>query len=301
MLNYLSALPGAVAQGLIWGLMGLGVFITYKVLDIADLTVDGTLCTGAAVFSVAMIAGVNPWISMILAILSGLAAGALTGVFHICLGIPAILAGILTQMILWSVNLKILGKPNVSISFRTYPVLLSLSNPPRAILVGVLFAAGVIAMLYWFFGTELGASVRATGSNPVMCRAQGINTNMTKILGLSLSNGIVALSGALLCQYQGFTDINMGRGAVVTGLAAVVIGSAIVNKLSLNFAVKLAGVFFGAILYFLVYQTVIFIGLDSDLLKMLSALVVTVFLGVPYVKKELSKAGSIRKGGNSRA
>ncbi|MCQ2413528.1 MAG: ABC transporter permease [Clostridia bacterium] len=301
MLNYLSALPGAVAQGLIWGLMGLGVFITYKVLDIADLTVDGTLCTGAAVFSVAMIAGVNPWISLILAILSGLAAGALTGVFHICLGIPAILAGILTQMIPWSVNLKILGKPNVSISFRTYPVLLSLSNPPRAILVGVLFAAGVIAMLYWFFGTELGASVRATGSNPVMCRAQGINTNMTKILGLSLSNGIVALSGALLCQYQGFTDINMGRGAVVTGLAAVVIGSAIVNKLSLNFAVKLAGVFFGAILYFLVYQTVIFIGLDSDLLKMLSALVVTVFLGTPYVKKELSKAGSIRKGGNSRA
>ncbi len=301
MLNYLSALPGAVAQGLIWGLMGLGVFITYKVLDIADLTVDGTLCTGAAVFSVAMIAGVNPWISLILAILSGLAAGALTGVFHICLGIPAILAGILTQMILWSVNLKILGKPNVSISFRTYPVLLSLSNPPRAILVGVLFAAGVIAMLYWFFGTELGASVRATGSNPVMCRAQGINTNMTKILGLSLSNGIVALSGALLCQYQGFTDINMGRGAVVTGLAAVVIGSAIVNKLSQNFAVKLAGVFFGAILYFLVYQTVIFIGLDSDLLKMLSALVVTVFLGAPYVKKELSKAGSIRKGGNSRA
>lgn len=301
MLNYLSALPGAVAQGLIWGLMGLGVFITYKVLDIADLTVDGTLCTGAAVFSVAMIAGVNPWISLILAILSGLAAGALTGVFHICLGIPAILAGILTQMILWSVNLKILGKPNVSISFRTYPVLLSLSNPPRAILVGVLFAAGVIAMLYWFFGTELGASVRATGSNPVMCRAQGINTNMTKILGLSLSNGIVALSGALLCQYQGFTDINMGRGAVVTGLAAVVIGSAIVNKLSQNFAVKLAGVFFGAILYFLVYQTVIFIGLDSDLLKMLSALVVTVFLGAPYVKKELSKAGSIRKGGNPRA
>lgn len=303
MLNYLQALPGAVAQGLIWGLAAIGVFITYKVLDIADLTVDGTICTGAAVFTVLMIGGVNPYLALAAALVSGILAGIITGFLHIFLGIPAILAGILTQMSLWSVNLKILGKPNLSLSFRNYPVMLSLSDNLHATVVGLIFGVLLVALLYLFFGTEFGTAIRATGCNAVMCRAQGINTNLTKIAGLALSNGIVAMSGALLCQYQGFTDINMGRGAVVTGLAAVVIGNALVKKISGNFAVKLFSVIIGAVLYFIVYQTVIFLGIDSDLLKMLSAVVVAVFLGIPYIKKKLSESKKIGgvKGGSKNA
>ncbi len=290
MLNYLQALPGAFAQGIIWGLMAIGVYITYQVLDIADLTVDGTICTGAAVFTALLICGVNPYLALCCSLLAGVLAGLATGAFHIFLGIPAILSGILTQMILWSVNLKILGKPNVALSFRNYPVLLTLSQNGKAVLTGIFFTVGTVAVLYWFFRTELGSAIRATGCNAVMCRAQGINTNTTKILGLALSNGIVALSGGLLCQYQGFTDINMGRGAVVTGLAAVVIGTALVKRISQNFAIRLAGVVIGAVIYYFVYQTVIFMGMDSDLLKMLSALVVAFFWVFPLCKKSFRKA-----------
>ncbi len=292
LIDLLGAMPGAVAQGLVWGVMAVGVYITYRILDIADLTVDGTICTGAAVCTMLMLAGFDPWVSILFAVLAGLAAGAVTGLFHIMLGIPAILAGILTQMILWSVNLKILGKANQALSARSNPVILSQMDIPSALVVLAIFAVVLIAVLYAFFGTELGCSIRATGCNSVMSRAQGINTNITKLMGLAISNGIVALSGALLCQYQGYTDINMGRGAVVIGLAAVVIGDAIVSRISQNFAVKLTGVVVGAIVYYLVYQTIIFVGFDTDLLKMFSAIVVAAFLGIPYLRKKHAKGAN---------
>ncbi len=291
LIDLLGALPGAVAQGFVWGVMAVGVFITYKILDIADLTVDGTICTGAAVCTMLMLAGVNPWVSIAAAVLAGMLAGAVTGLFHILLGIPAILSGILSQMILWSVNLKILGKANQAISARSNPVILSQMDIPSALIVLAIFAVVLIAVLYLFFGTELGSAIRATGCNSVMSRAQGINTDVAKLIGLALSNGIVALSGALLCQYQGYTDINMGRGAVVIGLAAVVIGEALMSRISQNFAVKLTGVVLGAVVYYLVYQIIIFVGFDTDLLKMFSALVVAAFLGVPHLRKKHSAGG----------
>lgn len=301
LIDLLGALPGAVAQGLIWGVMAVGVYITYKILDIADLTVDGTICTGAAVCTMLMLAGVNPWVAVLVALLAGMLAGAVTGMLHILLGIPAILAGILTQMILWSANLKILGKANQALSARSNPVILSQMDIPSALIVLVIVAVVLVALLYVFFGTELGCAIRATGCNPIMSRAQGINTNFTKVTGLAISNAIVALSGALLCQYQGYTDINMGRGAVVIGLAAVVIGEALVRRISPNFAVRLTGVIAGAIVYYVVYQTIIFVGFDTDMLKMFSAIVVAAFLGVPYLKKQLHSPRKATRGGADHA
>lgn len=297
LIDLLGALPGAIAQGLVWGVMAIGVYITYKILDIADLTVDGTICTGAAVCTMLMISGCEPWLAILCALLAGLVAGIVTGMLHILLGIPAILAGILTQMILWSANLKILGKANQALSARSYDVVLSQMDIPSALIVLAIIAGVLIALLYLFFGTEIGCGIRATGCNPVMSRAQGINTDAAKLIGLALSNGIVALAGALLCQYQGYTDINMGRGAVVIGLAAVVIGEALVSRISQNFAVKLTGVVLGAVVYYLVYQTIIFVGFDTDMLKMFSAIVVAVFLGVPYLRKRHTAA----KGGKTHA
>ncbi len=301
MMDWLGSLPGAAAQGLIWGIMAIGVYLTYRILDIADLTVDGTICTGAAVCTMMMIGGQSLWLSILCAVLAGALAGMITGTLHIVLGIPAILSGILTQMALWSVNLKILGKANQAISARNTTVLLSQMDIPGALVVLGIAVVICIALLYLFFGTELGCAIRATGCNPVMSRAQGINTNCMNVIGLAISNALVALSGALLCQYQGYTDINMGRGAVVIGLAAVVIGEAIVKKISPNFAVRLIGVVVGAIVYYLVYQTIIFMGFDTDLLKMFSAIVVAAFLGVPYLKKKLSMTRSVSKGGMNRA
>ncbi len=283
LLKWLNALPGAAAQGIIWGIMAIGVYITYRILDVADLTVDGSICTGAAVCTMLARAGVNVWIAMLIALLAGLACGFVTGVFHTFMGIPAILAGILTQLILWSVNLKIMGQANIP--FPLDMAIVSQRYISTALIVLGAFTLCLIGVLYWLFGTELGASIRATGSNLNMSRAQGINTDTTKIIGLSISNGMVALSGALLAQYQGFADINMGRGAIVIGLAAVIIGEAVTSHFARNLAAKLGGVVLGAIIYYFVYQTVIFLGLDTDLLKMLSALVVAVFLAVPYWKK----------------
>lgn len=301
MLDLLGAMPGAAAQGLIWGLMAIGVYITFRILDIADLTVDSSICTGAAVCTMMLLAGRPLWLAMLCAVLVGFACGAVTGLLHVLLGIPAILAGILTQMILWSVNLKILGKANQAISARSSSVLLTQMNIPAAL--GVLAIASVlcIGLLYVFFGTELGCAIRATGCNGAMSRAQGINTNLTKVIGLAISNGMVALSGALLCQYQGYTDINMGRGAVVIGLAAVVIGEAVVSWLPGNFAVRLTGVLLGGVIYYLVYQAIIFAGFDSDLLKMFSAIVVALFLGVPYLKNQFTAARRAGKGGSVHA
>ena len=289
-MGLITALPGAAAQGLIWGIMAIGVYITFRILDIADLTVDGTLCTGGAVCIMMMLSGHNVWISMLAATGAGLLAGLATGIFHTFMGIPAILAGILTQLSLYSVNLKIMGKANQAINVDKYNLLVSLRRVKGVTLTqNTLFIVAImilllIAVLYWFFGTELGCSLRATGCNPSMSRAQGINTDFNKVLGLMLSNGLVALSGALLTQYQGFADINMGRGSIVIGLAAVIIGEAIFSRIFRNFALKLLSVVFGSILYYLVLQVVIWMGIDTDLLKMLSALVVALFLAFPYWK-----------------
>lgn len=285
--DYLSSLPAAVAQGIMWGLMAIGVYITYKILDVADLTVDGSICTGGAVCAVMIIAGKPMWLALVLATVAGMLAGLLTGVFHTFMGIPAILAGILTQLILWSVNLKIMGGANLSVPAARYNLLISRLDLNRSIIILELFALALIAVLYWFFGTEFGASIRATGANLNMSSAQGINTSYTKIIGLVLSNGIVALSGALICQYNGSATITMGQGAIVTGLAAVIIGEALFGWLCRNnFALKLIVVVIGGIIYWIVYNTVIFIGLDSDLLKMIAALLVAVFLATPYWKKK---------------
>lgn len=304
-MNLIQALPGAAAQGLIWGIMAIGVYLTFRVLDIADLTVDGTMCTGGAVCIMMMLNGHNVWISLLVATLAGMAAGLLTGVFHTFMSIPAILAGILTQLSLYSVNLKIMGKANQAINVDKYNILVSLrriKNVPitqNTILIVALFIIVVIAVLYWFFGTELGCSLRATGCNANMSRAQGINTNFCKVLGLMISNGLVALSSALLAQYQGFADVNMGRGAIVIGLAAVIIGEAIFSRIFRNFALKLLSVAFGSILYYLVLQTVIWMGIDTDLLKLLSAFVVAIFLAIPYWKRKFTKAA--KHGGNHNA
>ena len=296
-MSLITALPGAAAQGLIWGIMAIGVYITFRILDIADLTVDGTLCTGGAVCIMMMLSGHNVWVSMLVATGAGLLAGLATGIFHTFMGIPAILAGILTQLSLYSVNLKIMGKENQAINVDKFNLLVSLRRVKGVALTqNTLFIVAImiiilIAVLYWFFGTELGCSLRATGCNPSMSRAQGINTDRNKVLGLMLSNGLVALSGALLTQYQGFADINMGRGSIVIGLAAVIIGEAIFSRIFRNFALKLLSVVFGSILYYLVLQIVIWMGIDTDLLKMLSALVVAFFLAFPYWKgKYFTKA-----------
>ena len=305
-----NALPGACAQGLIWGIMAIGVYITYKILDLADLTVDGTMCTGGAVCIIMMLNGHSVGFSLFCAFLAGMLAGLVTGLFHTAMGIPAILAGILTQLGLYSVNLRIMGnKANQAISVYKYDLLVSLryvKDVPfyrNTIFVVALIIVVLIALLYWFFGTELGCSIRATGSNPSMSRAQGINTDFAKILGLMLSNGIVAFSSGLYAQYQGFSDVNMGRGAIVIGLAAVIIGEVVFGKVCGNFAFKLLSVALGAILYYLVLQFVLWLGLNSNDLKLLSALVVAVFLAIPYLKgKYFSKrVKPAKKGGASRA
>ena len=305
-MNLINALPGAAAQGLIWGVMAIGVYLTYRILDVADLTVDGTMCTGGAVCIMLMLSGCNVWVAMLAATGAGMLAGLVTGIFHTFMGIPAILAGILTQLSFYSVNLKIMGKANQAINVDKYDLLVSLryiKNVPvwqNTILIVAVIILVLIALLYWFFGTELGCSLRATGCNPNMSRAQGINTARNTVIGLMLSNGLVAFSSALLAQYQGFSDVNMGRGAIVIGLAAVIIGEAVFGKIFRNFGFKLLGVVLGSILYYLVLQTVIWLGIDTDLLKLLSALVVAVFLAFPYWKgKYFSKPA--KKGGSTNA
>ena len=257
LLALIGALPGAAAQGLIWGIMAIGVYITFRTLDIADLTVDGTMCTGGAVCIMMMMGGYNVWVAMLAAFAAGMLAGLATGFFHTFMGIPAILSGILTQLALWSVNLKVMGKSNQALNVDKYNLLVSLryiKGVPffkNTIVIVAIMIVVLIAILYWFFGTELGCSIRATGCNGNMARAQGINTNFNKVLGLMISNGLVALSSALLAQYQGFADINMGRGAIVIGLAAVIIGEAIFSRIFRNFALTLLSVGFGAVIYYL--------------------------------------------------
>ena len=299
MTSFINALPGAVSQGLIWGIMAIGLYITYRVLEVSDLTVDGSFCTGGCACVMLMIAGCNVWVAMLGAFLAGMLTGLVTGFFHTKCGIPAILAGILTQLGLWSVNLAILGmKANQGLNVNNYDLLVSLrylqevgkgTRPfwDHPIFVVGMVTAGVIAILYWFFGTELGASIRATGANQNMARAQGINTSRNVVLGLVLANGLVALSGALLSQYQGFAEINMGRGAIVSGLAAIIIGEVVFGKIFINFGLKLLAVSIGAVIYYMVVQFVVSVlAINTNYLKLFSALIVAVFLAVPYWKQE---------------
>ena len=308
----LRSMPGAVGQGLIWGIMAIGVYLTYRILDVADLTVDGSLATGGAVCVLLTVNGCNIWVAVLCAILAGMLAGLATGLFHTFCGIPAILSGILTQLALYSINLRIMGfgtdagtRASLAVSVNDFDLLVSqryvreiaLRNP---ILLLLVLTALLIGVLYWFFGTELGSSLRATGSNPSMAQAQGIDTKFNKVLGLMVSNGLVALSGALLAQYQGSSTADMGRGAIVIGLAAVIIGEVIFSKVFQNFALKLLSAVIGAIIYYVVIQFVLRLGLDTNDLKLLTALVVAVFLAIPYWKgKYFSKPG--RKGGRTHA
>lgn len=309
LLSFLNSLPGAAGQGLIWGVMAIGVYITYRILDVADLTVDGSLATGGAVCALLISLGVNPWLALLAAVLSGMAAGLVTGLLHTVCGIPAILSGILTQLALYSINLRVMAigdaaaktKSTLAVSVDRHGLLVSsryireagLSNP---LLLLAALVAVVIGVLYWFFGTEQGSALRATGSNPHMARAQGINTSWSKVLGLVVSNALVALSGALLAQYQGSATIDMGRGAIVIGLAAVIIGEVLLGGVFINFALKLLAAVIGAVIYYAVITLVLRLGLETTDLKLLTALVVALFLTIPYWKgKYFSKAAGSGK------
>lgn len=287
---FLNALPGAVAQGIIWGIMAIGVYLTYRILDVADLTVDGSFGTGGAVLVVLVTGGMNVYLAMICAFLAGCLAGLATGIFHTKFGIPAILAGILTQLGLYSINLRIQGDmSNLPLSIMKYNYPITLRNINQSLIICVVFTVAIIAALYWFFGTELGHSLRVTGCNQSMARANGINTDTNKIIGIVLSNGIVALSGGMLAQYQGFSDVSMGRGAIVIGLAAVIIGEVIFGKIFSNFALKLLSAVFGGIIYYIVITLVLNLGMKANDLKLFSALVVALFLGIPYWKSKISQ------------
>ena len=298
-LAFINSMPGALGQGLAWGIMAIGVYLTYRVLDVSDLTVDGSLATGGAVCAVAISMGVNPWLAVLLAVMAGMLAGLVTGFFHTKCGIPAILSGILTQLALYSINLRIMGIGSSSATMATialnvnshnlllssrYIRSLSLENP---LILLVIVVGLVIAALYWFFGTEMGCSLRATGANQNMARAQGINTDFSKVLALVVANGLVALSGALLAQYQGSATVDMGRGAIVIGLAAVIIGEVLFGKIFVNFALKLLACIIGAIIYYVVITLVLRLGLESTDLKLLTAMVVALFLTIPNWKNKI--------------
>ena len=283
----IAAIPGATAQGLVWGVMALGVYVTYKLLDIADLTVDSSLCTGGATSAVLILMGMHPLLSLVFAVFAGMLAGLVTGFLHTRLRIPTILAGILTQLGLYSINLRIMGKSSVALLRQ--PVVISLGNIPMALLIGVLVAAAVVAVMYWFFGTELGCAIRATGNNRKMVRAQGVNTDTMKIIGLVLSNGLVGLAGGLLAQYQGSANINMGRGAIVIGLASVIIGEVIFGA-RFNFAYQLGSIVAGSVIYQIVIAFVLQLGLSTEDLKLFSAVTVALALSVPALQKKFLKS-----------
>lgn len=296
----INALPGSAAQGLIWGILAIGVYITFKVLDYADLTVDGSLATGGAVAVMCIINGANPYVAIVAAFVAGMLAGLVTGLFHTVFGIPPILSGILTQLGLYSVNMRILGKANQAVSVDQYALTVSLRYIKEACITTGVCCIIIILILYWFFGTELGASIRATGCNQNMARAQGINTNVQKVLGLVLSNGLVGISGALYAQYQGSADVNMGRGAIVIGLASVIIGEVAFGKIFHNFALRMFAAVLGAIIYFIVIAIVLQLGLSTNDLKLFSALIVALFLALPHLKGSLfAKAGG--RGGKKDA
>lgn len=292
-MSFLNALPGNIAQGIIWGLMGLGVFITYKLLHFADLSVDGSFATGGAVTAIMLINGCPIWVAMLVAVAAGLLAGLVTGLLHTLLGIPDILSGILTQIALYSINLNIMGKSNLPISYRNYSLVISASNINMAIIIALIVVAIVIVAMYWYFGTEQGTTIRSTGSNPAMSKAQGININFTKVIALALSNAVVAFSGSIFSQYQGFADVNMGRGAIVIGLAAVIIGEvlgeAIFHK-HINFIIRLIFVIVGGILYYIAMGIVLWLKMPTDDTKLFTAIIVAIFLAVPNIRSRATNS-----------
>lgn len=294
MTAFLNSVPGAVALGIIWGIMAIGVYITYRILDFADLTVDGSMAAGGAVFVTCALNGMNIYVSMLMAFIGGCLCGLATGIFYTLFGIPPILSGILTQLGLYSVFLDIAGRSNQGISVDKYNLVMSMRNINSSIIVGLIITAVIIGALYWFFGTEMGHSIRATGNNKNMAKANGINTNVNAIIALVLSNGIVALSGALYTQYQGYADVSMSRGAIVIGLAAIGIGEVLFSKIFKNFALRLTSVVIGGVIYYIVVTLVVSLGLRSEDLKLFTALVVALFLGVPYWKNSVM-AKRIRK------
>ena len=305
---FLYALPGAVAEGLIWGLMAIGVYISYKILDIADLTVDGSICTGACICAVLLGLGVPVWVCVPVAFIAGALAGVVTGLLHTALGIPSILAGILTQLMLYSVNLVILGgKSLMAIDHRANTLLVHMSNNPMAIVTMIAMVTMTIVVLWLFFYTEVGLTLKSTGDNPDMSRAQGVDVNRNKVIGLAIANGIVAMAGAMLAQYKGSANINDGRGAIVIALAAIFIGLSVSLKIKPNFVCSLIGVVSGGVVYYIVYNFVILLGLKTDYLKMLSAIIVALFLGVPYLKAEhftkqkAPRVGAQQSGGKADA
>ena len=307
LLKLLKNMPGGIAQGLIWGLMALGIYITFRLLDVADLTVDGSFTTGGACAAMLILAGWNAWAALAVAMLAGILAGLCTGLLHTKLGIPAILAGILTQFALYSVNLHIMGMAaNKALSVDKYPLLLSSRHIPAAIGKGAAIAVVLVLLMYWYFGTEQGSAIRATGNNPAMSRALGINIDNMKLIGLALSNGMVALSGGLMAQFQGFADVNMGRGAIVIGLAAVIIGEVVGGALlgkRRNFYGTLSFVVVGGVLYYLVIVVVLWLKLNTNDLKLFTAVVVGLFLAVPYLRgqRKSSFARLRKKGGGENA
>ena len=284
---FFNALPSNVAQGLVWGVMALGLFITFRLLDFADLTVDGSLATGGAVTVMLTTSGCNIWVALLAATIAGMLAGLCTGTLHTRFGIPPILSGILTQIALFSVNLRILGGSNKALSVDKYDLILSSRNVTSAIITALIFCAALIGAMYWYFGTEQGSAIRATGCNPAMSKAQGINNDNMELIALCLSNGLVAMSGGLLSQFQGFADVNMGRGAIVIGLAAIIIGEVFCDSLlgnKANFAMRLTFVAFGAIVYYVVIGIVIWLRMNPNDLKLFTALIVAVFLAVPNLR-----------------
>ena len=312
--NLISRMPAALAQGLIWGLMALGVFITFRLLDIADLTVDGSFATGGAVTVMLLLAGVPAWVALLIAIVVGVLTGLCTGLLHTRLGIPAILAGILTQFALYSINLRIMTKANQTASVQKFGMiwenkdgfLVSSLHIPQAILVGLVISAVIVALSYWYFGTEQGSALRATGNNPAMSRAQGIHIETMKVIGLGLSNGIVALAGGLMTQFQGTADVSMGRGAIVIGLAAIVIGEILCDAIfskGCNFAVRLSFIILGGVIYYAVMVIILWLRLDPNDLKLFTAIIVAIFLAVPQLKarSKSSFAGAKKRALNERS
>lgn len=303
MASFINMIPGDVAQGLIWGIMALGVFMTFKILNFADMTVDGTFATGGAVTVMLIISGVSTPVALLVAVIAGILAGIMTGFFHTVLGIPDILAGILSQMALYSINLNIMGGANKAVSVDVYDLMVSLRYVSKTIVIALIFVAVVMLLMYWYFGTEQGSAIRATGNNPHMSLAQGINTSVMKVIGLAISNGLVALSGGLFAQYQGFADINMGRGSIVIGLAAVIIGEVLGNAIfgkRMNFMLRMTFVVIGAIIFYLVIGIVLWLHFPSDDLKLFTTVIVAIFMAVPYLKDKATHSyRSAGKGGRN--
>lgn len=298
--SILLAMQGAVSQGILWSIMALGIYITYRLLDIADMSVDGTFALGGCTLATLITSGMDPFPAVLIATLAGACGGFLTGFLNTKCRIPSILAGILTQLSLYSINLRIMGRSNlpllkITTVFKQLTAATGLSQNTSSLIIGILVTAIVIGIMYWFFGTEIGSAIRATGSNENMVRSLGVNTDTTKILGLMLANALVALSGALVTQSQGYADVKMGTGAIVIGLASIIIGETMIRKRT-NFAVRLCMIVIGSVIYRVIVAIVLQLGLNTDDLKLFTAVLVAVALSIPVISERLLHAKTVRGG-----